>query len=306
MEVPRYWAYVEGQPDELMDPSVYWRSSSVSFVDAQEKAVEAFKRVQRYFSEDEEDIDGYPYGVLPREKLLEELTDKNGHCYAFVSRNSVGARILNVENVLFLDWDNPREKQPGPISRLCRWFGRFFGDRRLREFDETFHGDGEDWLAGNGVLRPVQEFQKNNRDWSIRIYQTVAGYRGLVTHRTFDPLDSEVHRIMEETACDPMYRQLCRIQKSFRARLTPKGTRLGLWPLPLPWTFRFRFPTPPDDAKAQREYDRAVELYEIEQENFATCRYLGTLGDDEIAEAVVPVVEFHDRATRIDSDLPLA
>lgn len=313
MEIPRYWAYAEDSYGNPSETYYYWRSSSLSVDDAREKADLARDRARRWIRKEvpEDDLFAYPYGVLPREELIEEIRDENRHTYAFLSRNGVGARVLNVENILFLDWDIAGRfrgtGRPSFFVRLFRWLASLFrGDDKLSAFDETFHDESPEWLKEIPLLKPLADFHRRHRDWNIRVYQTAAGYRGIVTHRHFDPMEGDVMRVMEETDCDEMYRLLCRKQKSFRARLTPKGTRLELWPRPLPWNFRFKYPVRPDDPNAQGEYDRAVEIYETRQRNFATCRYLGTLGDGTIADGIAPIVELHDRITRIDSDLPLA
>ena len=47
---------------------------------------------------------------------------------------------------------------------------------------------------------------------------------------------------MKRFDCDSRYVLLCKRQESFRARLTPKGWRCGLWPDILPTRFRFQYP----------------------------------------------------------------
>ena len=65
--------------------------------------------------------------------------------------------------------------------------------------------------------------------WGVRVYKTCAGYRGLVTHATFDPTADATLDLMRQFRCDPQYVTLCKRQESFRARLTPKGWRCKLW-----------------------------------------------------------------------------
>ena len=108
----------------------------------------------------------------------------------------------------------------------------------------------------------------------------------------------EAQALMERTGTDPAFARLCRAQKSFRARLTPK-----------PW--RCECPKPPGEypraePDEQREFANWCKQYAHAIEDHATCRFLETVGAGKAAPALQPLVELHDEVTRCTEDLPLA
>lgn len=305
-----------------------WRSSPDGQADAQARAEAALARWQQWrdLSDDEEraldrapfdpdgpfagmnarDEMGYPYGVSLREKLLDVpegpgWTDARGEPRAYVTRNGAGAHILNVADVMFLDWDTPVSYGPGLKKLIGRLFGR---SKKAPAFPPPVEPTNAESvpaaLAAIKPLRPLAEFLKTHHGWAVRLYRTAGGYRGLVTHATFDPAADAVQDDMTAWACDPMYRRLCRKQRSFRARLTPKGYRLGLWKdAGVPKHFRFRYPPAPpgEHPEADALFAWAEAEYEKRSAGFRACAYLGTMGLGGIHPAVAPVVAYHDRAT---------
>jgi hypothetical protein len=327
MQIPRYWAYAKnnirnaGGLGYQSEPyTIYWRSSEISVADAQAKADEAAERVRKFLETPEHFnniIVNYPYNVRNiREKLLEEITDASGRVQAFLSRNSAGAVVLNVADVMFLDWDTAKPS----LAESLIWLWNKLMPFPLFKINSEHRNALESLTSATmepdyipPELREIKEikhiikFVQDNSDWGIRIYKTAAGYRGLVTHTTFDPQDKEVSKLMDSWYCDPHYKMLCRLQVSFRARLTPKGDRLGLWGRPrvLPWEFRFKYPWLPEDTAYAELYDKAVRVYEERRKEFATCRYLGTLGSGKIHQLIAPIVALHDAWT-LDDDKRLA
>jgi hypothetical protein len=97
----------------------------------------------------------------------------------------------------------------------------------------------------------------------LRCYRTAGGWRLLVVSQTLTPewvLFALLHRGM---GGDERYLQLCKRQRTFRARLSPKPSRLAL-----------------------REKD------------VAACRFAGTIGGGKPDGALLELVEFHDQRTR--------
>lgn len=146
------------------------------------------------------------------------------------------------------------------------------------------------------TLAKLVDYIKEHPDWSVRIYQTAGGYRGIVTHAPFTP-DEEVFKLMTDFGCDRRYIQFCRFQHCFRARLTPKGWRCGFQYAKIAKGFRFRYPWLPEDAISAENYEKGVQLYEKKAERFAVCRYLGTLGKIKIHSAIQPILDLHDQWT---------
>ena len=113
-----------------------------------------------------------------------------------------------------------------------------------------------------------------------------------------DPQSTAALDVLKQLGSDPLYVKLCKAQECFRARLTPKPWRCGCIPNPL------RHPI--TDAKLLVWYERWKEDYETRQAGFATCRFLGPLGDPFVHPDAERIVELHDFTTRSDEALPLA
>jgi hypothetical protein len=77
-------------------------------------------------------------------------------------------------------------------------------------------------------MRRLHEWIERHPAWGVRVYRTRSGLRYLVTHAPYSPEDPNIKAAMEFLGADPQYRNLCKAQKSFRARLTPKPWRVGL------------------------------------------------------------------------------
>ncbi len=74
-------------------------------------------------------------------------------------------------------------------------------------------------------IAKAELWTRNHSDWGWRIYRTRAGLRLLATHALFDPETAAADGVFDALGADPLYRQLCKTQKCFRARLTPKYWR---------------------------------------------------------------------------------
>ena len=102
---------------------------------------------------------------------------------------------------------------------------------------------------------------------------------------------------MRDLQADPLYIRLCGAQQCFRARLTPKPWRIGVPGRPP------AFPYLPRDAASLTRWKAA---YERQAAGYATCALLAEMGPRTVHPDLAPVIALHDRATRIDSGLPLA
>ena len=88
---------------------------------------------------------------------------------------------------------------------------------------------------------------------------------------------------------DPQYQKLCRIQKSFRARLTPKPKRVNCPASP--------GSHPRTDPKMQAAFAQWLASYERLCQNRPVCAYLADYGNGRPSEAARAVAELHDRMT---------
>jgi len=270
--VPRFWTRTKSEIDteDGKRMLVAW-----GFGDDEGKAsAEAERRLQRLSQRllgGASDPNEYDYGGRPlREEIVQVLGPD-----AILTRNRQGAVILNAARLLFLDVDQP---QAGGLQRLGRLFGK----------KDPEQAAVERLRAGLREAAPAVTF---------RLYRTAAGLRALAVDREFDPAGPEARALMERTHTDESFARLCRAQKSFRARLTPK-----------PW--RCACPKPPGEhprvEEAKREFAAWCQDYERAIEGHATCRYLETVGNGSALAKLAPLIQVHDQATRCAEALPLA
>lgn len=148
----------------------------------------------------------------------------------------------------------------------------------------------------DGAASPVPAHRSSGAG-SFRVYKTAGGYRLLAIDRLYAPGSSESESLMRKVGADPAFIQLCRIQDSFRARLTPKPWRIGK-PAP-PGHF-------PRAAEMQPAFDRWLRDYDRAAGSNATCQFVETIGSDAVHPDVAHIVQLHDERTRATSSLPLA
>ena len=232
--------------------------SDVSLEDAAARAQERARRLAQRIATDRGAGSLYDYGDAPvPEPIVHDFRPEG--TAAVVTRNSYGSLVLNTDELLFADVDTSTAMAKGPFEQVARV------------------------ARGHG--------------FSLRFYQTAAGYRVMVTNRQIRAGGDEAEAILNEFGSDPLYLHLCRTQQSFRARLTPKPWRAGTRKPPV----KFPFEDPAAEASFQRwehEYSAGIAPY-------ATCRLVGTFGDD-VDPGFNTLIEYHDRETKAAASLPLA
>ncbi|NNF67225.1 MAG: hypothetical protein HKM98_06925 [Gammaproteobacteria bacterium] len=281
MYIPRKWVKATGTgelPDGRRFPTTAWgwgdddNSASKEAKSRLQKILERMRRGEGY-------PEKYSYGDRPvKEEILDVIgakeTDKAD---AVVTRNRHGVQVLNTARILFLDIDLP------PFSG----FQRLLSKLGLRRDD-----------SAEGTLSRLRETLQKNSGTTFRMYRTAAGFRVMAVDRKFDPAGREAAELMKATQTDSAFMQLCQVQKSFRARLTPK-----------PW--RCNSPSPPvgyprDDNTDQQKFAAWLVKYEAAIPGYATCHYLETVGSGRPASFARDSVALHDRITRCTEALPLA
>lgn len=104
--------------------------------------------------------------------------------------------------------------------------------------------------------------------------------------------------VFDALGADPPYPQLCKTQKCFRARLTPKPWRCGMAKPPSRGPFA--------DAKAETPFKDWESRYRKACSQKATCELIVTIGNNAVHPDVQMILGVHDEATRAESKLALA
>jgi hypothetical protein len=288
MKIPKFWARATAETTTPRGAPVRfscWRSSDTSEAVAHQSALAAARRILDAMLRGKV-LDRYEYGVMPlREEVVKQVAGADGRILAVLTRNGYGSVVLNTERVMFVDIDFPEKSLADAGKSL---FKGLFGRKQKSPDDEK----------QERARAAVDRFIAANPAWGMRLYRTFAGLRAIVTHDVIDPRTTAALDVLAQLGSDPLYVKLCKAQECFRARLTPKPWRCGCTPNPL------RHPI--TDAKLLVWYERWKEDYETRQAQFATCRFLGPLGNPFVHPEAEQIVELHDFATRSDGALPLA
>jgi hypothetical protein len=276
MNFPRFWA--KGAKDNF----VCWRWSERSLDEAKAFAQEAAQKLaERFRSGDVPVRHGYYSDRPMREPVLQELKSSNGELAAVVTRNSYGCLVLNTNRVMFVDIDLPEPRPDGLLKRL-------FGGPKVPSPDN----------AQSNAVEKAEAWVRAHPGWGWRIYRTRAGLRLLATHDVFDAEAAVSQAVFEALGADPLYRKLCKAQKCFRARLTPKPWRCGLKRKPDRWPWL--------DAKAELRFQKWEAQYQSVAAGWATCELIKQIGNASPHPEVQLILNLHDEATRIGSKLALA
>jgi hypothetical protein len=281
VHIPLAWARLAAEadtPGRRRVPVVVWGWGDDE-ASARREAAGRLQRLLERLRRGEPFPGAYAYGARPlREEILRTLADGGDRPpVALLTRNGYGAVVLNTARRLFLDVDAP---SPGPLRRLAGALG--LGPRGPHE-------------AALGRLRAAL---REVGGAAYRLYRTASGLRVMAVGREFDPRAENTQALMAATGTDPAFARLCRLQGSFRARLTPKPWRCGCPPPP--------GEHPRQDPEVRRRFDGWLRHYEAAALRHATCRYLETVGETRAWAASDPLVELHDRLTRCGEALPLA
>jgi hypothetical protein len=261
-----------------------WRWSDTSQEEAASLAGEAARQLAARFESGEELGRGYGYPDRPmREPVLRELKLPGGELTAVITRNSYGCLVLNTTGGLFVDVDLPERPASGN-----GWIKRLFGKPAPRP------ADGPE----TRVLDQARAWTQSHPGWGWRIYRTRAGLRLLATHAVMAPDAALTDEVFEALGADPLYRRLCRTQRCFRARLTPKPWRCGCPKPPVRW--------PWSDAAEEARFNGWERDYLKAAERHATCQLITTVGNPDWHPALDNLIAMHDAATNVPSKLTLA
>ena len=277
MDFPQFWA--KGSSGNFN----CWRWSHQSLAEAQALAQQAARQLaDRFRSGSFPPKQGWYYPNHPfREQILQEIRGQANSLSAVVTRNSCGCVVLNTARVMFVDIDLPEPRPPGLFQRL---FGR---PNPAPPADQPA-----------AALAKIELWTRNHPEWGWRIYRTRAGLRLLATQGLVEADSDVAAGVFEALGADPLYRKLCKTQKCFRARLTPKPWRCGIRSKPERWPWL--------DAKAEKKFEKWEARYQSDSINWSTCELLHRVGNLTVHPEVQLIVKLHDDATRVGSKLRLA
>lgn len=301
MIIPRFWGKAEAEVKTPRGKNVFlrkWHWSDISIADAQEKASEALQSTIARVRAGEPFPARYAYSTNQplREEIVRAVVANTGEPAAIITRNAYGALVLNAERAMFVDVD--LEPSSTPASSDSGLLGRLFGALFSKPAPAPTPPVAISSTADEAIARVEQWVRTQGGDWGFRVYQTASGLRLLAIHAAFDPEDESTLRGMQEIGCDPLYVKLCRSQKSFRARLTPKPWRIGMRAPAV------RFPYEGQQVQGMQKW---VARYEAASSSVATCRFLRTIGNQDIRRDIQPIVDVHDDVTRaMEPNLRLA
>ena len=334
MLIPRYWSRAESTATTPAGKFVrfhVWRGSRASEAEAQALAQEAVGRIADRVRSGAGFPERYAYGDRPlREEVISEFAGGAAGAAvdapeAAITRNSYGALVLNAARAFFIDVDvegsdrpsstgssssssmpasDPMQAArdlvdalplPGGVKSIL---GGLFGSKPAPRPAAPPPPPAAPADAASAALDRLRRWVASHPEWRVRVYRTSAGLRYLVTHDTFSPTAPETQAAMTALGADPQYIKLCQVQKTFRARLTPKPWRIGVENPPV----GFPYEGPAEEAQMRQWEAR----YDAASRTRATCRFMEEMGTGAEHPDVAALRALHDEHTRATSGLPLA
>ena len=267
MEFPKYTGVASANGKDSTGRRVAlrkWASSDISRQDAFRSAQKAVSELAQRISMMDINHAKHYYSAFAREELVKKISETSA-----ITRNYYGSNVLNTENIMFVDIDLPKLKLFG-----------IFSDPEKKHIARL-----KKWLADHPRA-------------AVRIYRTKAGLRYLFTHDLLG-VNPETLGWQNELGADKLYMILCKAQKCYRARLTPKPWRIGYRRPPQPEQFK----NPDDHLNA---YQQWLAGYEEKSRNYSVCHFVETAGVDYINSSLKQIVAEHDAASGVEQKLPLA
>ncbi|WP_105254587.1 hypothetical protein [Pseudoalteromonas sp. T1lg75] len=324
MIVPKYWS--ESQAKTRANDRQYtikrfgW--SDISEEDAKQHAQQRLGEALKTLSEqgDVRRIDhkisyNGAEGIPIREEVVANHQD------VVISRNSYGALCLNTPDVMFADID----LDSAPSTRLVTW--AFIGLALIGAATALVAGSW--WVLFAAVLvslllastlagfinnrlinrrggleqEAITRFKQVSADnpaLHMRIYQTSMGFRILFMEQTYEPTSESAAALLKSLGSDRVYMQMCRNQRCFRARVSPKPWRVGierLRPRPGVW---------PIKAERLKERQDWIRTYERKAKGYASCKFMMKLGSDITDPKTIHVMRLHDDLCKANREYSLA
>lgn len=202
----------------------------------------------------EESAEGYAADIC--EPIVQKVDENN-----IVTRNRYGALVLNSTELCFADVDRV---SGGFFNTLARLFGG---------------GKSEEAI----LSERVQTLCSADDSLGVRLYRTAAGFRLVLAGQGIALGSPRLESLFRTLEVDPLYSKLCGKQGCFRARLTPKPSRIG----------HKSAPRCADSESAAAALAGWVPSYEAACEPYAVCRLLDCFG----RPVSHPALTLHDALT---------
>jgi len=240
------------------------------------------------------DREDYYHVDAIREQRMEEFL-QDGEEIAVITRNCYGAKIINCPEVMFVDIDTEEEAwYDWGHNSGC--LGLFLGSSPKEPAEPAPRPEPSQ--AKLDALARVKGYVDSNPGTGFRIYETTLGLRLIATNQLYEPASDEAMAIMKNLHSDELYMRLCRVQKCFRARLTPKPWRIGV--SRAPWARAWGGPGSPHAG-----YDSWLENYTTVSKGYQACRFMEKIGLEAPDPAIKEVVRVHDENCGVAGDLQL-
>lgn len=212
------------------------------------------------------------------EELVKVLDSQN-----VITRNRYGALVLNSEDHVFLDVDFAT-KQQGPA--FLNWLFNALAYNGKRDAATTRQ------KTIDRVLMATKASAFSHLRY--RLYETRQGLRLVVAGATIPAQSEYMQKLCEVFGVDERYALLCRKQNCFRARLTPKPSRLRL-----AYPDGVRYPYSSADKAIMAAW---VATYNVRCASYSVCRLLTEVN----GPVTSPILDVHDQLCKLDKDFPLA
>ncbi|MCP5071043.1 MAG: hypothetical protein GY946_31150 [bacterium] len=335
MFIPRYWSeasHLERYPDrrQVTVRRFGWSATSQGEADvhARQRVEEALAVLReggtealRGFTRRERRVAYSGSDGLP---IREEIVFEHPDADVVVTRNSYGALCLNTTSAMFVDIDDPGSRAAvvgcaggvagallgaiaGPLLMgTVWWLSGLLGAialawlsltiARAREERDLRRRDVLAW-----AIERTRAWCESHPGWRVCAYETPAGVRLLPVHACFDAGDESSFAFMAFVEADPLYQRMCRLQKCFRARVSPKPWRAGVED-----RFRAGGTWPVRDPAKLRAREDWVRAYERRAGDFASCRFAATVGEGRTDPGVERIRQIHDEMCQAGGHLSLA
>ncbi len=335
MFVPRYWSEASHRESLPEGRQVTVRRFGWSSTSAADAATHARQRVEEAVAVLRAGGPDALHGFTRRERAVayagsdglpirEEIVEERPEADVVVTRNGYGALCLNTRDAMFVDVDDVASHASGrfvvgallgatlgavvasvlpPVGWLHGTVGGavvlgavFALSGRLRDRRDPRRRDVVAWATDR-----TRDWCRTHPGWRVVVYETPAGARLLPVHASFDAARDETFEFMRFVDADPLYDRMCRLQKCFRARVSPKPWRAGIAE-----PFRAGGTWPVEDPGKLRVRSNWVRRYERVARGFASCRLVGTVGDGVPDARVERVRAIHDEMCQATRALALA